>query len=86
MRTLLFLLCGYLLAGACYLLVRLFSAIYPAVAMLFPALFTLMWFAVSLTNLIAGMTQAGYSFGEELPLFLLIFMLPVATLYWLGKV
>lgn len=39
MRTLLFLLCGFLLAGACRLLIKLFSAVYPPAAVTFALFF-----------------------------------------------
>lgn len=38
--------------------------------------FVLVWFAVAAFNLTVGVLEAGYSFGEELPIFLLIFAVP----------
>jgi hypothetical protein len=35
-----------------------------------------LWFVVAAINLYVGVTRAGYSFREELPIFLLIFALP----------
>jgi hypothetical protein len=35
-----------------------------------------LWFVVAAINLYVGVTRAGYSFMEELPIFLLIFALP----------
>ena len=37
------------------------------------------WFVVAAANMWIGVSQAGYSFKEELPVFLLIFLLPVAV-------
>ena len=36
------------------------------------------WFVVAAANMWVGVSRAGYSFQEELPIFLLIFLLPVA--------
>ena len=41
--------------------------------------FAVIWFLIAAGNMWIGLTQAGYSFKEELPIFLLIFLLPVAT-------
>lgn len=38
--------------------------------------FVLVWFAVAAFNLAVGVFEAGYGFGEELPIFLLIFAIP----------
>ncbi|WP_186418626.1 hypothetical protein [Bosea sp. CS1GBMeth4] len=47
-------------------------------------LFIPLWFAVSVINLIVGITRAGYGFLEEVPILLLVFGLPalVASLIW----
>ena len=44
------------------------------------ALFVLVWLALAGANLLGGVTRAGYAFGEELPIFLLIFGLPAALM------
>ena len=41
--------------------------------------FALLWFVAAALNMWFGVTRAGYAFGEELPTFLLIFLLPVAV-------
>jgi hypothetical protein len=38
--------------------------------------FVLVWFAIAAFNLAVGVLEAGYGFGEELPIFLLIFAVP----------
>lgn len=38
--------------------------------------FLLVWFALAAGNLAIGVFEAGYGFGEELPIFLLIFAIP----------
>jgi len=39
--------------------------------------FVVLWFAAAAINMWLGISRAGYSFAEELPIFLLIFLLPV---------
>ena len=41
--------------------------------------FAALWFVIAAANMWVGVAKAGYSFGEELPIFLLIFGLPVAV-------
>jgi ABC-type Co2+ transport system permease subunit len=41
--------------------------------------FTGTWLVVAVANMWIGVAQAGYSFLEELPIFLLIFLVPVAV-------
>jgi len=41
--------------------------------------FAAIWFVVAAANMWMGVSQAGYSFQEELPIFLLIFLVPVAV-------
>jgi hypothetical protein len=43
------------------------------------ALFLVVWLALAAGNLYLGVTQAGYSVREELPIFLLIFLVPAAA-------
>ena len=42
-------------------------------------IFMTIWFVVAAVNMWIGITRAGYSFTEEFPLFLLIFLLPAAA-------
>ena len=41
--------------------------------------FIVIWFVAAAWNMWIGVSQAGYSFQEELPIFLLIFLLPTAV-------
>ena len=41
--------------------------------------FTGLWFIAAAVNLYVGVARAGYSFMEELPIFLLIFAVPAAV-------
>jgi hypothetical protein len=42
-------------------------------------IFAVLWLVLAAANMWVGISQAGYSFREELPIFLLIFLLPVAV-------
>ena len=72
MRTMIIIFAGFLLWGACLGIARLVSAS-PKMAMI---VFIALWFAVAATNLWIGVSQAGYTVREELPIFLLIFLVP----------
>jgi hypothetical protein len=39
-------------------------------------LFVVLWFVATAANMYIGVTRAGYSFMEELPIFLLLFGVP----------
>ena len=79
MRTALFLLSGFLLLGAVFTLARLFAANVPGAAFVATVLFVVVWGAITGANMWLGVTKAGYSAGEELPIFLLLLGLPVAA-------
>jgi hypothetical protein len=79
MRTGLFLLAGFLLLAAAFILAKLFSENYPAAATVATAAFILLWLALSGFNMWTGVAKAGYSVAAELPIFALIFGLPVAV-------
>ncbi|WP_297794443.1 hypothetical protein [uncultured Marinobacter sp.] len=50
---------------------RTFSAALP--------LYLVVWFVLSALNMGVGIYHAGYSFMDELPIFILVFGLPAAT-------
>jgi hypothetical protein len=79
MRTALFLVAGFLLLAAALLLGRLFSTNYPGATFAATAAYVALWLIVAGTNMWVGVARAGYSVGEELPIFLLIFGLPAAV-------
>jgi hypothetical protein len=76
MRTILFLLVGFLLLAACLLLGRLFSTNYPGATYAATLIFVVVWLVISTANLWAGVAKAGYTLAEELPIFLFIFGVP----------
>ena len=79
MRTVLFLVAGFLLLGAALLLGRLFSTHYPGATFVATVAYVALWFIVSGANMWVGVARAGYSVTEELPVFLLIFGVPAVA-------
>jgi hypothetical protein len=74
-RTLLFIVGGLFVLGL--LIFTTPRADHPAVARTC-LIFLVGWFLVTVGNLVYGVSQAGYGFGEELPVALLIFLVPAA--------
>ncbi|MGH9786883.1 MAG: hypothetical protein ACRD88_22155 [Terriglobia bacterium] len=79
MRTALFLAAGFLLLGGFLLVGRLFSANYPAAALVATAAYIALWLVIVGANMWVGVAKAGYSVAEELPIFALIFVVPAAV-------
>jgi hypothetical protein len=79
MRTGLFLLAGLLLLAASLLLGRLFSSNYPSAPVVATVTYVALWFVIAGANMWVGVVKAGYSVGEELPIFALIFLLPASV-------
>jgi hypothetical protein len=70
---------GFLLLGLCLLAGRLMKTM-PIAALIFIPI----WFGAALVNLWIGVSRAGYSVAEELPIFLAVFAIPavVALFIW----
>ena len=79
MRTFLIVLSGFILLGACVLAGRLIGGDNPKVLATSALVFLPLWLIAAGVNMYIGVTQAGYSVGEELPIFLVIFGLPAAV-------
>ena len=79
MRTLNLLLIGFCLWGALLGAARVFADASPASTTAATAAFAGLWLAATAANLWVGVTRAGYSLKEELPIFLLLFLVPVVT-------
>ncbi len=89
MRTIIFIVCGFLLWGACLAAARLILGLGAASMATATVVFVAAWFIVAAVNMAVGILKAGYSFGEEFPIFLLIFAFPaLAAIFvnwkWLG--
>jgi hypothetical protein len=78
-RTLMFLLGGLVLWGACLGIARLVASASASSMTIATTVFAAIWFVVAAANMWMGVSSAGYSFREELPIFLLIFLVPVAV-------
>ena len=76
MRTPLFLLAGFLLLAGTCIVGKLLAEPFPRAMTWATALFIGAWFALAAVNMIGGVTRAGYSVAEELPVFLLLFGVP----------
>jgi hypothetical protein len=79
MRTLLILLGGFALWGICLGLARLLAAGSASALTTATLAFTALWFLLAALNLWVGVSRAGYAFTEELPIFLLIFLVPATV-------
>jgi hypothetical protein len=79
MRTVLFLAVGFLLLAAFLILGRLFSAVYPCATYTATVAFIVLWLLISAFNLWVGVSKAGYTVADELPIFLVIFAVPAAV-------
>ena len=79
MRTALFLAAGFLVLGGALILARLFHENFPAAATWSVVAFGAFWLAVTGFNMWVGVNRAGYSVAEEMPIFLLLFALPVVV-------
>ena len=65
--------------GAFLLVGRLFSTQFPDALRVSTWTFVLVWLAVAALNMWTGVAKAGYSVGEELPIFVLLFAVPAAA-------
>lgn len=79
MRTLTFLVAGALLMASALLVAKPFSEHYPSAPNGALAIASAAWLAVVGFNLWIGVSKAGYAFGEELPILLMLFLLPVGA-------
>ena len=79
MRTLIIIVIGFVTWRVCLGLAKLLSGASAASISMATTIFVVVWFLIAAVNLWVGVARAGYSFSDELPIFLLIFMLPAAT-------
>jgi hypothetical protein len=81
MRTAIFIACGILLWAGCIAAAKLTSGSGASLNLATLA-FAGIWLCVSAANLWVGVSKAGYTFAEEMPIFLLIFLVPTALAVW----
>lgn len=88
MHVLLVIVAGLALLGVFTLLGWLWGASGAGMALAAKA-FVPAWLIVAATNMWVGVTHAGYSVREELPILLLVFALPAAVaaglVWWLAR-
>jgi hypothetical protein len=76
MRTALIILAGFVVWGACLGIAKISAGVSASSMNLATGIFVVVWFVVAGVNMWMGVTKAGYSVREELPIFLVIFLLP----------
>jgi hypothetical protein len=79
MRTAIFILGGFVLWAICLGVAKLLANTANSSMTAATIAFVAIWFVAAAANMWIGVSQAGYSFQEELPIFLLIFLLPVVV-------
>lgn len=79
MRTALIIFAGLVLWALCLGVAKLVSSSSPATLTAATALFVVAWLLVAAANMWFGIHGAGYFFKDELPIFLLIALLPIAV-------
>jgi len=78
MRTLLIVLIGFALWAACLWVANLIGKSASSMTAA-TVVFVAIWFVAAALNMWIGISHAGYSFQEELPIFLLTFLLPAVV-------
>jgi hypothetical protein len=79
MRTTVILAAGLLLLASAFLFARLFTQHYPAATTWATGAFLALWLLATGFNLWVGINKAGYSFRDEFPIMLLLFLVPAAA-------
>jgi hypothetical protein len=79
MRTAIIIAAGFALWGICIGIAKLLPNPSPSSTTIATAAFVVLWFVAAAVNMWIGVAKAGYSFIEELPIFLVIFLVPCAV-------
>lgn len=72
-------LAGFALLALCLLVGRFMSSAPAAGLVLASKVFVALWLVASAVNLWIGVSRAGYSVAEELPIFFVVFLIPAAA-------
>ena len=83
MRTAFILAAGLFLLAALVIFGRLFTEHFPNATAWAVYAFVALWLLATGFNMWLGVSKAGYSFGEELPIMLLLFGIPAAVAIFL---
>jgi len=78
-RTAIFILAGFALLALLLAIARGFKPGIAGAAAIAVPCFIVLWGLIAGSNMWIGVSQAGYSVMEELPIFLIIFLLPTAA-------
>jgi hypothetical protein len=76
MRTAIIILAGFVLWAICLGVAKVLGAGRPSAMTMATAVFLIVWLIAAAWNMYVGVSSAGYSVAEELPIFLVIFLLP----------
>src|ERR1700687_4883771 len=79
MRTAIIIVCGFLLWVACVVAAKLVPGSTGSSLTTATIVFIVIWFFAAAANLWVGVSKAGYTVTEELPIFLLVFLLPAVV-------
>lgn len=79
MRTLIIIVIGLLVWAVCLGIAKYLANGSATSLKIATIVFVVIWFLVAAVNMWVGVVRAGYGFADELPIFLLIFLLPVVT-------
>jgi hypothetical protein len=79
MRSAIIVACGFLLWGVCLAAAKWVPAAGGPPLRTATVVFAVLWFCAAAINLWVGVSKAGYTFAEELPIFLGIFLVPTAV-------
>jgi hypothetical protein len=84
MHTVKVILGGFALLAVCLLAGRLIAGAHPGLARA-ALIFLPLWLAATVVNLWIGVTRAGYTIADEVPIAAVVFAVPaaVALLVWL---
>jgi hypothetical protein len=78
MRTAIIIVAGFVLWGICIGIAKLLSS-NPSSMTIATVAFIVIWLVLAAVNMWLGISTAGFTFMQELPIFLLIFLLPSAV-------
>jgi hypothetical protein len=85
MHTLYVIAGGLLLLGIFVLFARALSDVHRGARGKLLLAFIPVWLACAAFNMWVGVSRAGYSVGDELPVFVVVFVVPAAIAFWLWR-